>query len=250
MKTHILGFFHFLRLPSILLLFALSFNFLHLCVRIRLVGSRFDFDRKGACLCWKKMSLKSFVRELREMKDGIGSISKRGEEGSRHWRNRTMSHIAPDQVPSSSELIQQGRWANLPPELLLDIIRRVEQSETSWPARSVVVSCASVCRSWRAITKEIIRTPEQCGRLTFPISLKQVLGFYPFSLLFGWILSYSDSLWFPFYNQSLALGSLHFSSLSKGIEQLRPTSCTLAWFPVRFLVFSLFNILSFVNLKE
>ncbi|KAG6600579.1 Tubby-like F-box protein 5, partial [Cucurbita argyrosperma subsp. sororia] len=107
------------------------------------------------------------------MKDGIGSISKRGEEGSRHWRNRTMSHIAPDQVPSSSELIQQGRWANLPPELLLDIIRRVEQSETSWPARSVVVSCASVCRSWRAITKEIIRTPEQCGRLTFPISLKQ-----------------------------------------------------------------------------
>ncbi|XP_022136492.1 tubby-like F-box protein 5 [Momordica charantia] len=121
------------------------------------------------------MSLKSFVRELREMKDGIGSISKRGEEGGtgRHWRNRTMSHIAPDQEPSPLEIIQQGRWANLPPELLLDIIRRVEESETSWPARAVVVFCASVCRSWRAITKEIIRTPEQCGRLTFPISLKQ-----------------------------------------------------------------------------
>lgn len=152
---------------------------------IRVVGGRFDFDIKGACLCWTKMSLKSFVRELREMKDGIGSISKRGEEGSRHWRNRTMSHIAPDQEPSPLELIQQGRWANLPPELLLDIIRRVEESETSWPARAVVVSCASVCRSWRAITKEIIRTPEQCGRLTFPISLKQVLGFYPSSPLFG-----------------------------------------------------------------
>lgn len=160
---------------------------------IRVVGGRLDFDSKGACLCWRKMSLKSFVRELREMKDGIGSISKRGEEGSRHWRNRTMSHIAPDQEPSPLELIQQGRWANLPPELLLDIIRRVEESETSWPARAVVVFCASVCRSWRTITKEIIRTPEQCGRLTFPISLKQVSWFYPSPPLFGEILSYSYS---------------------------------------------------------
>ncbi|KAL1354833.1 hypothetical protein AAHE18_05G071100 [Arachis hypogaea] len=49
----------------------------------------------------------------------------------------------------------------------------VEESETSWPARTVVVSCASVCKSWRAVTKEIVNTPEQCGRLTFPISLKQ-----------------------------------------------------------------------------
>lgn len=72
-----------------------------------------------------------------------------------------------------SELIQQGQWANLPPELLLDIIRRVEESETSWPARAVVVFCAAVCKSWRDITKEIVKTPEECGRLTFPISLKQ-----------------------------------------------------------------------------
>lgn len=106
------------------------------------------------------------------MRDGIGSISRRGVEG-RHWRGRARSHIAPDETPPESEPIQQGRWANLPPELLLDIIRRVEESETSWPARAVVVSCALVCRSWREITKEIVKTPEQCGRLTFPISLKQ-----------------------------------------------------------------------------
>ncbi|CAH1413579.1 unnamed protein product [Lactuca virosa] len=116
------------------------------------------------------MSFKSIVRELREMGDGIGSLSRRGIEG-RHWRNRTRSHIAPDVAPS--ELINQGQWANLPPELLLDIIRRVEESETSWPARTVVVYCASVCKSWRDITKEIVKTPEECGRLTFPISLKQ-----------------------------------------------------------------------------
>lgn len=117
------------------------------------------------------MSFKGIVRELREMRDGIGSISRRGIEG-RHWRSRTRSHIAPD-VALPSQLFDQGQWANLPPELLLDIIRRVEESETSWPARTVVVYCASVCKSWRDITKEIVKTPEECGRLTFPISLKQ-----------------------------------------------------------------------------
>ncbi|KAK6150880.1 hypothetical protein DH2020_015812 [Rehmannia glutinosa] len=116
------------------------------------------------------MSFKSIVRELKEMKDGIGSMSRRGVEG-KHWRSRTRSFIAPDVAPF--EPIEQGQWANLPPELLLDIIRRVEESETAWPARTVVLFCASVCRSWRDITKEIVKTPEECGRLTFPISLKQ-----------------------------------------------------------------------------
>ncbi|KAJ8764383.1 hypothetical protein K2173_006123 [Erythroxylum novogranatense] len=118
------------------------------------------------------MSFKSIVRELKEMKDGIGNISRRGVEG-KHWLGRAKSHIAPDEMLPDSEPFQEGRWANLPPELLLDIIRRVEESETSWPDRAVVVYCASVCKSWREITKEIVQTPEQCGRLTFPISLKQ-----------------------------------------------------------------------------
>ncbi|KAL4577641.1 hypothetical protein LXL04_013752 [Taraxacum kok-saghyz] len=116
------------------------------------------------------MSFKNIVRELKEMRDVIGSMSRRGVEG-KHWRNSTRSHIAPDVPPSDSTT--EGRWAHLPPELLLDIIRRVEESETSWPARTVVVYCASVCKPWRDITKEIVKTPEECGRLTFPISLKQ-----------------------------------------------------------------------------
>jgi tubby and related proteins len=57
---------------------------------------------------------------------------------------------------------------NIQSELLLDIIRRVEETETSWP------SCAPVCESWRAVTQEIVQTPEECGRLTFPISLNQL----------------------------------------------------------------------------
>ncbi|KMT09421.1 hypothetical protein BVRB_6g128960 [Beta vulgaris subsp. vulgaris] len=119
------------------------------------------------------MSFKGIVRELKEMREGIGNRSRRGGEGGRHWRGRTRSHIAPDQATPNTEEVEQGRWANLPPELLLDIVRRVEASETVWPARSVVVFCAAVCRSWREVTKEIVQTPEQCGRLTFPISLKQ-----------------------------------------------------------------------------
>ncbi|KAI4327613.1 hypothetical protein L6164_020052 [Bauhinia variegata] len=117
------------------------------------------------------MSLKSIVSELKKMKDGMG-ISRRVAEG-RQWLSRSKSHVAPDGPLPTYEPIEQGQWANLPPELLLDIIRRVEESEQSWPARAVVVFCASVCKSWRAITKEIVKTPEQCGRLTFPISLKQ-----------------------------------------------------------------------------
>ncbi|CAI9752879.1 unnamed protein product [Fraxinus pennsylvanica] len=54
---------------------------------------------------------------LKEIKDGMGSTSKRGVEGKR-WLNRNMSHIAPD--VALSKPIQQGNWANLPPELLLD----------------------------------------------------------------------------------------------------------------------------------
>ncbi|KAL5713425.1 Tubby-like F-box protein 5 [Ranunculus cassubicifolius] len=112
------------------------------------------------------MSFKSIFREFRERKDGIGSTSSR--------RNRrTRSHIAPDGPRFVPALVQESRWANLPPELLLDVIQRLEASQSSWPARKHVVACASVCKSWREITKEIVKTPEECGRITFPISLKQ-----------------------------------------------------------------------------
>ncbi|KAL7155315.1 hypothetical protein ABFS83_03G066800 [Erythranthe nasuta] len=86
-------------------------------------------------------------------------------------------HSAPDESSSSSSssypLCHESMWANLPPELLLDIIGRLEANETTWPARKAVVACASVCKSWREITKEIVKTPEECGLLTFPMSLKQ-----------------------------------------------------------------------------
>ncbi|RDY04900.1 Tubby-like F-box protein 5, partial [Mucuna pruriens] len=126
------------------------------------------------------MPFRSIVRELKEIGESISNMYRRGGE-AKHVHRHGKSHIAPEcSLPSlpppslsSSQSSPQSRWANLPPELLLDIIQRLEASETSWPARRALVACASVCRLWREITKDVVKTPEQCGLLTFPISLKQ-----------------------------------------------------------------------------
>eukprot|EP01018_Ginkgo_biloba_P012909 Gb_21935 [translate_table: standard] len=116
------------------------------------------------------MSFKSIVRDMR---DGIGSLSRRSFEVRLSHRYRAKSQSAVYEGQIQVPLIQQSRWANLPPELLRDVIQRLEASEGTWPARKHVVACAAVCRTWREISKEIVKTPEQCGKLTFPISLKQ-----------------------------------------------------------------------------
>ena len=70
--------------------------------------------------------------------------------------------------------LKQSCWANMPQELLREVLMRIEASENSWPPRKSVVACAGVCRSWREITKEIVKTPEVSTKITFPISVKQV----------------------------------------------------------------------------
>ncbi|KAI3687272.1 hypothetical protein L1987_80966 [Smallanthus sonchifolius] len=69
--------------------------------------------------------------------------------------------------------LKQSCWANMPPELLREVLIRIESSESKWPSRKNVVGCATVCRSWREIMKEIVKRPEISGMLTFPISVKQ-----------------------------------------------------------------------------
>ncbi|CAN0872525.1 Tubby-like F-box protein 6 [Linum grandiflorum] len=114
------------------------------------------------------LPFKSVVREVRDSirTKSRGRVNRRGR-----------AHIAPEggsDLPSQWGMGgDQGPWANLPPELLRDIIQRIESRETSWPSRRDVVVCAAVCQSWRRITKEIVKTPEQCSFITFPISLKQ-----------------------------------------------------------------------------
>ncbi|KAF7139981.1 hypothetical protein RHSIM_Rhsim06G0208400 [Rhododendron simsii] len=67
-------------------------------------------------------------------------------------------------------------WSTMLPELLGEIIQRVEASEDRWPVRQNVVACACVCKRWREMTREIVRGLPQSGKITFPSSLKQVGG--------------------------------------------------------------------------
>lgn len=123
------------------------------------------------------MSFRSIVQDLR---DGFGSLSRRSFDFRLSSLHKGKSHGSSFREYSSSRdllspvIVQTSRWANLPPELLYDVIRRLEESESNWPARKHVVACASVCRSWRAMCQEIVVCPEICGKLTFPVSLKQV----------------------------------------------------------------------------
>lgn len=74
-------------------------------------------------------------------------------------------------------------WAELPEELLREVLVRIESSQTDWPLRKNVVACAGVCKTWRCIMKkELVKFPEVSGILTFPISIKQV---YIITIIFG-----------------------------------------------------------------
>ncbi|XXG73515.1 hypothetical protein AAC387_Pa07g2421 [Persea americana] len=117
------------------------------------------------------MSFRSIVRDVR---DSFGSLSRRSFEVrlSGHYRGKSQGAVH-ELHHDEPLLIQQSCWASLPPELLRDVIKRLEASESTWPARKHVVVCAGVCRSWREMCKEIVRSPELCGKLTFPVSLKQ-----------------------------------------------------------------------------
>lgn len=112
------------------------------------------------------MSIKSMIQE---MKGEFGSISRKGF-GSRSRSQR----VVEDRAEVIIDALKQSCWANMPPELLRDVLIRIEASECTWPPRKNVVSCAGVCRNWREIMKEIVKNPEVSGKLTFPISLKQV----------------------------------------------------------------------------
>ncbi|RWR89491.1 tubby-like F-box protein 14 [Cinnamomum micranthum f. kanehirae] len=116
------------------------------------------------------MSLKSIVRDLR---DGIGSFSRRSFDWRRDRCSASASAASIDFCEGECEEEEQSRWASLPPELLRDVVKRVEGSESAWPERKHVVACAAVCRSWRHLCKEIVGMPETSAKLTFPISLKQ-----------------------------------------------------------------------------
>ncbi|KAL3513887.1 hypothetical protein ACH5RR_026604 [Cinchona calisaya] len=116
------------------------------------------------------MSFRSIARDLR---GSFGSLSRRSFDVRSSGHHRGKSHSAVHELHEQPLVIQSSCWAGLPPELLRDVIKRLEESESTWPARKHVVACSAVCRSWREMCKEIVQSPEYCGKLTFPVSLKQ-----------------------------------------------------------------------------
>ncbi|KAK9084116.1 hypothetical protein Scep_030587 [Stephania cephalantha] len=116
------------------------------------------------------MSLKSIFQDMR---GEMGSISRKGFEVKLGYGRSRSHRTVQDAVVPSVDALKQSCWANMPTELLRDVLVRIEESECGWPLRKNVVVCAGVCRSWREITKEIVKTPELSSKLTFPIALKQ-----------------------------------------------------------------------------
>ncbi|KAI3695266.1 hypothetical protein L1987_78261 [Smallanthus sonchifolius] len=66
-----------------------------------------------------------------------------------------------------------SHWSNMLPELLGEIIKRVEATDDRWPLRRNLVACGCVCKRWREVIREIVRPPVHGGKITFPSCLKQ-----------------------------------------------------------------------------
>ncbi|GMJ09161.1 tubby like protein 3 [Hibiscus trionum] len=115
----------------------------------------------------------SFKNIIQDMKGELGSISRKGFDVKFGYGMRSRSHRVVQDSSVPVDVFRQSCWANMPPELLRDVLMRIEASESTWPPRKNVVVCAGVCRNWREIMKEIVKTPEISCKLTFPISLKQ-----------------------------------------------------------------------------
>ncbi|KAH1105593.1 hypothetical protein J1N35_009361 [Gossypium stocksii] len=77
-------------------------------------------------------------------------------------------------LASAVEEEERGEsWSTMLPELLSDILERVEASEDQWPSRQNVVASACVCKKWREVTREIVKASPASGKITFPSCLKQ-----------------------------------------------------------------------------
>lgn len=102
-------------------------------------------------------------------------ISRSFRETQKSLKETRLGGAGDDSAESDSA---SGSWAGLLPELLGEIIKRVDTSEDRWPQRQNVVACACVCKRWRDTTKDIVGSPLLNGKITFPSCLKQVILFF------------------------------------------------------------------------
>ncbi|KAL3508041.1 hypothetical protein ACH5RR_033423 [Cinchona calisaya] len=91
-------------------------------------------------------------------------------------RLRSQRVVQDSSVAGEAEVdegLRESCWSNMPSELLREVLMKIEESESKWPLRKNVVACAGVCRGWREIMTEVVKTPQVSGKITFPISVKQ-----------------------------------------------------------------------------
>lgn len=137
---------------------------------------------------------RKFSKSFRELK---------AEEEDQARGGRRLADHLEDRVSDSSSS-SASSWSAMLPELLGEIMRRVEASDERWPNRRNVVACACVCKRWRDVAKEIARSPSRTGRITFPSCLKQVSS--PWQCQFSF-----SSFTFPCNFVNFALSSFSFT---------------------------------------
>ncbi|KAF2298573.1 hypothetical protein GH714_024168 [Hevea brasiliensis] len=81
---------------------------------------------------------------LQDMRGEFGSMSRKGFDVRFGYGMRSRSHkVVQDSSFVSVDAFKQSCWANMPPELLRDVLTRIEASEITWPSRKNVVACAA-----------------------------------------------------------------------------------------------------------
>lgn len=89
------------------------------------------------------------------------------------------SVLCPKDAESEDDVAEDGsdgggsRWGNMVPELVGEIVKRVEATDDMWPNRKNVVAFGCICKRWREVTKDLVKSPLRSGKITFPCSLKQ-----------------------------------------------------------------------------
>lgn len=116
----------------------------------------------------KALLSRKFSKSFRELKFRDDDQARGGD---RRVASRDSAEL--DRVADYADSSSSSSWSTMLPELLGEIIQRVENSEDKWPNRQNVVACACVCKRWRDITKQIVRSPSYSGKITFPSCLKQ-----------------------------------------------------------------------------
>ncbi|CAI7861747.1 unnamed protein product, partial [Closterium sp. NIES-54] len=68
-----------------------------------------------------------------------------------------------------------SKWSSLPPELLREVIARLEEDDRDWPQRRSVVACAGVCKAWREMTRDLLQSVGsfEAGQISFPDELRR-----------------------------------------------------------------------------